>query len=84
MVSHPLFVFICLFYNLVHVCRKSCDQDSLRDGCEYFHCNVLLCVAGAGRKQVDCTDQDSKPAKNQRNVFVLYRLCLFQCDADEI
>lgn len=65
-----------LFHHLVHVCRKSCDQDSLRDGCEYFHCNILLCVTGTGGKQVNGTDQDAKAAKNQRNVFVFYCLCL--------
>lgn len=35
-------------------------------------------------KQVDCTDQDSKPAKDQRNIFVLYCLCLFECNSDEV
>ena len=83
--SSPFSVFFMkLFHYLIHVCRKSRNQDSLRDGCEYFHCNVLLCVTSTGRKQVDRTDQDSKPAKDQRNVFILYRLRLFECDSDEV
>ena len=67
MVSHPLFVFICLFYNLVHVCRKTSNQYSLCNRCKNCHCNILSGTAGAGGKHIDRADCNADSAKDKRD-----------------
>ena len=62
---------MCLFDQLVDICRKTSYQDSLYDSREDCHHNILWCPQRGCSKYIHCADHNADPAKNKREMSII-------------
>nr|DAY77949.1 MAG TPA: hypothetical protein [Caudoviricetes sp.] len=80
----PSLCFLCLFDDLIYIVAQTRHKDSLCHCRKYGHRRLLAGAHLTGSQHPDGAQYDAHAAENQRNILILYSLCLFQSHAKEV